>query len=124
MAVASLGKKFLEVFESVYTGMLHRLVFQKRARQQFQVICDYLVSEFGISTTENFVDEAEQIIAMLMKFPLSGHPEPIESKYVYRSRIVGKYSKMYYYVRRNTLVIAAFVDMRMNPENIKKAVIG
>lgn len=104
--------------------MLHRLVFQKRARQQFQVICDYLVSEFGISTTENFVDEAEQIVAMLMKFPLSGHPEPIESKYVYRSRIVGKYSKMYYYVRRNTLVIAAFVDMRMNPENIKKAVIG
>ena len=124
MAVASLGKKFLEVFESVYIGMLHRLVFQKRARQQFQVICDYLVSEFGISTTENFVDEAEQIVAMLMKFPLSGHPEPIESKYVYRSRIVGKYSKMYYYVRRNTLVIAAFVDMRMNPENIKKAVIG
>ena len=46
--------------------MLHRLVFQKRARQQFQVICDYLVSEFGISTTENFVDEAEQIVGMLM----------------------------------------------------------
>lgn len=104
--------------------MLHRFIFQRRARQQFQDICDYLVSEFGVKTTEEFIDEAEQIVAILMKFPACGHPEAIEGKYPYRSKIVGKYNKMYYYVRGNTLVIAAFVDMRMSPENIKKAVIG
>ena len=92
--------------------MLHRIVFQKRARQQFQSICDYLA------------DEVEQCVATLMKFPESGHPEPIESKYVYRSKIVGKYNKMYYLIRRNTLVIAAFADMRMHPDNVKKAVTG
>ena len=29
-----------------------------------------------------------------MKFPESGHLEPIDSKYVYRSKIVGIYNKM------------------------------
>lgn len=80
--MASLGKKSLEVFESVYTGMLHRLVFPKRAKQQFQVICDYLASEFGVSTTENFVDEAEQIVAVMMSTQRIATPHfaPLDSK--------------------------------------------
>ena len=55
---------------------------------------------------------------------LHRHPEPIESKYAYRSKIVGNYNKMYYFIRKNTLVIAAFADMRMHPDNVRKAVIG
>ncbi len=95
--------------------MLHRIVFQKRARQQFQSICDYLADEFGERVTDKFIFEVEQCVATLMKFPESGHLEPIESKYVYRSKIVGMY---------NTLVIAAFADMRMHPDNVKKVVLG
>ena len=104
--------------------MLHRIVFQKRARQQFQSICDYLADKFGELVTDKFIFEVEQCVATLMKFPESGHPEPIESKYVYRSKIVGVYNKMYYLIHRNTLVIAAFADMRMHPDNVKKAVLG
>lgn len=104
--------------------MLHRFVFQKKARLQFDSICDYLGYEFGTKTAEDFVSEVEQCVATLTKFPESGHIEQIKGKTVYRSRIIGKYNKMYYYLRGNTLVIAAFADMRMHPDNVTKAVIG
>ena len=45
-------------------------------------------------------------------------------EYIYRSKIVGKHNKMYYFVRGNTLVIAAFADMRMHPNKIMKIVKG
>jgi hypothetical protein len=57
--------------------MLHKIIFQRRAKLQFQSICDYLVEEFG-----------ERVAC------------------------------------RDTLVIAAFADMRMHPDNVLKAVIG
>jgi plasmid stabilization system protein ParE len=104
--------------------MLHKIVISKRAYNQFQSICDYLVDEFGERVADNFEFEVEQCVSTLIKFPEAGHPEPIESKYQYRSKIVGTHNKMYYFVRKNTLVIAAFADMRMHPDNVVKAVIG
>lgn len=104
--------------------MLHRFIFLKRSQLQFQSVCDYLVAEFGERVADNFINEVEQCVASLLKYPESGHPEPIESKYFYRSKIVGKYNRMYYYVRRDTLVIAAFADMRMHPDNVRKAILG
>ena len=81
--------------------MVHKVVIQKRAYNQFQRICDYLVDEFGERTAD-----------------------AIPSKYSYRSKIVGEHNKLYYFVYQNTLVIAAFADMRMHPDNVIKAVIG
>ena len=104
--------------------MVHKVIILSKAYSQFQSICDYLAEEFGERIADGFEFEVENCVAMLRKFPESGHPEPIESKYQYRSRIVGEYNKMYYYLRRNTLVIAAFADMRMSPDNIRKAIIG
>ena len=49
---------------------------------------------------------------------------PIKSKYTYRSKIVGKYNKLYYFLDGNTLVVVAFADMRMHPDNIMKSVLG
>ncbi len=94
----------------------------RKAYSQFQSICDYLVDEFGDSVADDFEFDVENCVAILRNFPESGHPEPIESKYQYRSKIVGQYNKMYYFLRGNTLVIAAFADMRMNPENLKRRI--
>ena len=104
--------------------MVHKVVIQKRAYSQFQCICDYLVDEFGERTADAFEFEVENCVAMLRKFPESGHPESIPSKYSYRSKIVGEHNKLYYFVYQNTLVIAAFADMRMHPDNVIKTVIG
>ncbi len=104
--------------------MVHKVIIQKRAYTQFQSICDYLVDTFGERVADAFEFEVENCVEMLKKFPESGHPEPIQSKYKYRSKIVGTHNKMYYFVDRNTLVIAAFADMRMHPKNVIKTVIG
>jgi len=104
--------------------MVHKVVVQRKALTQFQSICDYLAEEFGERTADEFESEVENCIASLRKFPESGHPEAIESKYVWRSKIIGKYNKMYYFLDRNTMVIAAFADMRMHPDNIRKVIIG
>jgi plasmid stabilization system protein ParE len=104
--------------------MLDNVVILKRANRQFQSICDYLVDEFGESVADAFESEVERCVTTLVKFPEAGHPEPIDSKYIYRSKIVGKHNKMYYFVRGNTLVIAAFADMRMHPNKIIKIVKG
>ena len=104
--------------------MVHKVIVQKRALAQFQSICDYLYEEFGERTADAFEFEVENCVAMLRRFPESGHTEQIPSKYQYRSRIVGTHNKLYYFIDRNTLVIAAFADMRMHPNNVIKAVTG
>ena len=57
--------------------MLHKIVISKRAYNQFQSICDYLVDEFGERVADNFEFEVEQCVSTLIKFPEAGHPEPI-----------------------------------------------
>ena len=104
--------------------MVHKVVILKKAYAQFQSICDYLVNEFGERVADEFELEVEKCVASIISFPESGHLEPIKSKYTYRSKIVGKYNKLYYFLDGNTLVLVAFADMRMHPDNIMKSVLG
>lgn len=104
--------------------MVRKVIILRRANNQFQSICDYLANEFGKGTADAFIFEVENCVATLQKFPLTGHPEPLPGKYEYRSRIVGEYNKMYYFLRGNTMVIAAFADMRMHPDKVRNTVIG
>lgn len=104
--------------------MLHKLRITRRALAQFQSVCDYLVDEFGERVADDFELEVEECLYLLMRFPERGHIELTDRKYVYRSRIVGEYNKMYYFIDKNTLVVAAIVDMRMHPDNVMKAVLG
>ena len=68
--------------------MLDNVVILKRANRQFQSICDYLVDEFGESVADAFESEVERCVTTLVKFPEAGHPEPIDSKYIYRSKVI------------------------------------
>ena len=60
----------------------------------------------------------------LLKHPESGFPEPLlaDRKIRYRASIINDYYKVIYYVTGDTLRIAAFWDMRMNPEKLKKTI--
>ena len=101
--------------------MLHAIEVLPRAQKQLQSIYRYLVDEFGERTTDRFQDEVETLAEMLLKYPESGHIEQVttSSRRLYRSRIVGKYNKMVYFVSGQTLYIAAFWDMRMHPDKLK-----
>ncbi|MBQ8464287.1 MAG: type II toxin-antitoxin system RelE/ParE family toxin [Prevotella sp.] len=104
--------------------MVHKVIVRKRALTQFQGICNYLADEFGDSIADRFEYQVENCVETLKRFPESGHIEAIDSKYLYRSKIVGEYTKMYYYQRGDTLVVAAFADMRMHPAHILRAIKG
>lgn len=48
--------------------MLHKIVISKRAYNQFQSICDYLVDEFGERVADNFPDFVDASPKMPHKF--------------------------------------------------------
>ena len=60
----------------------------------------------------------------LLKFPESGTPELLlrDRKIHYRSVIINDYYKMVYYIKGDVLRVAAFWDMRMHPDNLRKRV--
>ena len=60
----------------------------------------------------------------LLKYPESGTPEPQlrDRKIQYRFVIINDYYKMIYYVRGEVLRIAAFWDMRMHPDKLRKTI--
>lgn len=59
---------------------------------------------------------------MLRKYPGIGFPEPLLKDYYipYKATIVGRYHKIIYYVKGDTLRIVAFWDMRMHPKKLQK----
>jgi plasmid stabilization system protein ParE len=60
----------------------------------------------------------------LLKYPESGFPEPLlrDRKTRYRASIINDYYKVIYYVKGEVVRIAAFWDMRMHPDKLRKSV--
>lgn len=85
---------------------------------------DYYLEHYGQQATENLAHEIDEKVKMLRKYPGIGFPEPLlKSHYIaYKATIVGRYYKLIYYVKGNTLRIAALWDMRMSPEKLQKKI--
>lgn len=98
--------------------------YNKKAARQISSTVDYYLSHFGKQATINLAHEIDEKMKMLRKYPEIGFPEPLltGSSILYRATIVGRYHKLVYYQRGNTLRIAAFWDMRMSPSNLQKMV--
>ena len=98
--------------------------YNKKALQHINSIIDYYLEHFGLQATTNLAHEIDEKVKMLRKYPGIGFPEPLlKSHYIpYKATVVGMYHKIIYYVKGNTLRIAAFWDMRMNPEKLKKRI--
>ena len=73
---------------------------------------------------ERIAHEIDEKVKMLRRYPGIGFPEPLLRGYynLYKATIVGRYYKLIYYVRGNTLRIAAFWDMRMHPDKLKNRI--
>ena len=95
--------------------------YNKKAVRHITSTVDYYLSHFGKQATSNLAHEIDEKVKMLRKYPEIGFPEPLLSgrNILYRATIVGRYHKIIYYVKGNTLRIAAFWDMRMSPETLK-----
>ena len=93
--------------------------WHKRVAAQLHEVEDYVLRDFGERVRQEFMDEVEQAVLSLSDMPTRGKLGPLFShrKEAYRSIIVRRLNKIVYYVKGNTLHIAAFWDTRREPKN-------
>ena len=98
--------------------------YNKKAVDHINAVIDYYLENYGEQATTNLGHEIDEKVKMLRRYPGIGFPEPLLRGYynLYKATIVGRYYKLIYYVRGNTLRIAAFWDMRMHPDKLKKRI--
>lgn len=93
--------------------------WHKRAAAQLHQVEDYVLRDFGERIRQEFMDDMEQAVLALADMPTMGKQEPLlaHRKQEYRSIIVRRMNKVVYYVKGDTLHIAAFWDTRREPKN-------
>ena len=101
-----------------------RLEVSKRAQCQWLKILVYYNEAGGEKAATKLHQKYLQKQERLLKFPESGTPEALlrDRKIHYRSVIINDYYKMVYYIKGDVLRIAAFWDMRMHPDNLRKKI--
>lgn len=96
----------------------------KRAQHQWLRILVYYNEMGGAQAAAKLHQRFLKRQARLLKYPKSGFPEPLLSdrKIRYRASIINDYYKVIYYVKGDILRIAAFWDMRMHPDKLRKTI--
>ena len=95
-----------------------KIHWHKRAADQLHQVEEYVLRNFGERIRHEFMDEVEQAILSLADMPTMGKLDPLFShrRQAYRSIIVRRLNKVVYYVKGDTLHIAAFWDTRREPK--------
>ena len=101
-----------------------QLEVSKRAQQQWLRILVYYNEKGGQCAAANLHQKYLKKKDRLLKYPESGFLEPLLSdrKIRYRASVINDYYKIIYYVKDDTLRIAAFWDMRMHPDKLRKTI--
>ena len=96
--------------------------FTDKAISHLESIIDIFLEYAGERYATKFSNLVESKLQQLQTFPSIGFKEPLLSgrKKLYRSVILYENYKMVYYVDEDTIWIAAFWDMRMNPEKLRR----
>ncbi|MBQ8065129.1 MAG: type II toxin-antitoxin system RelE/ParE family toxin [Prevotella sp.] len=95
-----------------------KIHWHKRAAAQLHQVEEYILRDFGERIRQDFMDEVEQTTLLLADMPSMGSVDPLlaHRQQTYRSIIVRKLNKIVYYVKGDTLHIAAFWDTRREPK--------
>ena len=96
-----------------------KIHWHKRADAALHQVEDYVLENFGEKVRQEFMDEVEQAVLALADMPTLGLLDPLfaHRKQAYRSIIVRRPNKVVYYVKGDTIHIAAFWDTRREPKN-------
>lgn len=88
------------------------------AKDSFREIARYIKMRFGRKARQNFMQEVKDMENSLKRSPNLGSIDPLfrDRTIAYRSVIVNGLSKMVYYIKDDTIRIAAFWDTRQEPE--------
>lgn len=89
----------------------------KRAESEFYKTIDYIRDNFGNKAAVSFLEDVNKWVEWIVENPTISPQEPMLSdcKTIYRSRVVGKHSKLVYRNTSTTVYIVDIWDMRRNP---------
>ena len=96
-----------------------KIHWHKRASAALHQIEEYILRDFGELVRQEFMDEVEDAVLALANTPNMGKIDPlfVHRKLEYRSIIVRRLNKVVYYIKGDTVHIAAFWDTRREPKN-------
>lgn len=92
-------------------------IWDPNAKASFRQIARYINSRFVRKARQNYVQEVKDMEGRLKQSPNIGSIDPLfrDRSIAYRSIIINGLSKMVYYVKDDTIRIAAFWDTRQDP---------
>ena len=95
-----------------------KIHWHKRAAAQLHEVEEYVLQDFGERIRQEFMEEVEQATLSLADMPTIGKIDSLfaHRKQTYRSIIVRRLNKVVYYVKGDTIHIAAFWDTRREPK--------
>lgn len=98
------------------------VIWLERAEKSMRQTEAYILQEYGEIASERFLQEVQDIAYLLEKMPELGHFEPFLAEYEqrYRSIVINRLNKLIYYIKDNTILIAAFWDCRREPKKLIK----
>lgn len=90
-----------------------------KARASYRQVAHYINSKFGSKARKDFIQRVKTTENQLKRNPNIGQIDPLfENRAItYRSIIINGLNKMVYFVKDETIYIAAFWDTRREPDN-------
>ncbi len=94
--------------------------FTKKGREEFLKIISVFSEFAGTRSANKIFERVQQKREILLKYPKSGHPEPLLSdrKRDYRYVVLNKNYRMIYHVTKNTIWIVDVWDRRNDPSKL------
>ena len=101
-----------------------KVIWDPRATRGKQNVASYIRRKFGDDRKDQFLLEVRETTRMLMHHPDMGVIDPLfaDRSIAYRSVIINGLNKMVYFIKDDTIYIAAFWDCRREPKALASQV--
>lgn len=98
------------------------ILWHKKADASLHRVEQYILKKFGERARQEFMDEVDCSVSSLANMPSLGKIDPLfaHRKLIYRSIIIRQFNKVVYYIKDDTIFIAAFWDTRREPKKQAK----
>lgn len=95
-----------------------KVSWSKRASDAVVRTSVYILDKFGPKASEDFLEEVQHVSDLLESNPCLGPIEPLltQKSKPYRSVVLNHLNKIVYYIKDDTIRIAAFWDTRREPK--------
>ena len=93
--------------------MARKIVWSRKANQNFDKILEYIVFKFGETSGKKFVQNVDFVVKQISLHPFLGKLE--ESQYKFRSIIISKKTSLIYRVELDSIMLYNFFDHRLHP---------